>query len=126
MNNSVINTKKAPAAIGPYSQGLKVGNFIFTSGQIPIDPKTSKLVTEDIIKATKQSMENVKAILEAAGSDLSKVVKVVIYVKNLKDFTKINEVYGEYFIDNKPARSCVEVSNLPKDALIEIEAIATL
>ena len=126
MNDSVINTKNAPAAIGPYSQGLKVGNLIFTSGQIPIDPKTSELVTEDIIKATKQSMENIKAILEAAGSDLSKVVKIVIYVKDLKDFSKINEVYGEYFTDNKPARSCVEVSNLPKDALIEIEAIATL
>ena len=126
MNNSVINTKNAPAAIGPYSQGLKVGNFIFTSGQIPIDPNTSKLVTEDIVKATRQSMENVKAILEAAGSNFSKVVKVVIYVKDLKDFSKINEVYGEYFTDNKPARSCVEVSNLPKDALIEIEAIATL
>lgn len=126
MNNSVISTKNAPAAIGPYSQGLKVGNLIFTSGQIPIDPKTSKLVTGDIIRATKQSMDNIKAILEAAGSDLSKVVKIVIYVKDLKDFSKINEVYGEYFTDNKPARSCVEVSNLPKDALIEIEAIATL
>lgn len=125
MNKVIISTKNAPSAIGPYSQGIKVGDMIFTSGQIPVNPATGEIVTE-IKAATKQSLENVKAILEEAGSSLDKVVKVVVFIKDMNDFAAVNEVYGEYFSDNKPARSCVEVARLPKDCLIEIEAIATL
>ena len=121
----VIKTKNAPEAIGPYSQGQKVGNLVFTSGQIPIDPATGVLKTE-IKEATKQSLENVKGILEAAGSSMEKAIKVVIYIKDMKDFSKVNEVYGEYFTNNPPARSCVEVAKLPLDALIEIEAIGEI
>lgn len=125
MNKVIISTKNAPSAIGPYSQGIKVGDMIFTSGQIPVNPATGEIVTE-IKAATKQSLENVKAILEEAGSNLDKVVKVVVFIKDMNDFAVVNEVYGEYFSDNKPARSCVEVARLPKDCLIEIEAIATV
>lgn len=123
MDKVIISTKNAPSAIGPYSQGIKVGDMIFTSGQIPVNPVTGEIVTE-IKAATKQSLENVKAILEEAGSSLDKVVKVVVFIKDMNDFAAVNEVYGEYFSDNKPARSCVEVARLPKDCLIEIEAIA--
>lgn len=123
MKSEIISTEKAPKAIGPYSQGKRVGNLIFTSGQIPINPETGVLVTE-IKEATKQSIENVKAILEEAGSSLSNVIKTVVYIKNMDDFSLVNEVYGEYFAESLPARSCVEVARLPKDAVIEIEAIA--
>lgn len=126
MEINYINTKKAPAAIGPYSQGIIAGNLVFTSGQLPIDPSTGELVTDDIKLATKVSLENVKAILEEAGSSIEKVIKVTVYVTNMDDFSKINEVYAEYFTKHKPARSLVEVSQLPKSGLIEIEAIATL
>ncbi|MEO2508070.1 RidA family protein [Clostridium paraputrificum] len=125
MNKEVIFTEKAPKAIGPYSQAQKVGNLLFTSGQIPLNPSTGELVTE-IKAATKQSLENVKAILEAAGTSLENVVKTVVYIKNMNDFGEVNEVYGEYFKENAPARSCVEVARLPKDALVEIEAIAII
>ena len=117
-------TDKAPAAIGPYSQGIIVGDFVYTSGQIPINPATGVMET-DIKLATKQSMENVKAILEAAGTSLENVVKTSIFLKDLNDFAAVNEVYGTYFTENPPARSCVQVAKLPKDAVIEIEAIAT-
>lgn len=123
---NVISTDKAPAAIGPYSQGMKAGNFVFTSGQLPVDMNTGNLVTDDIKKATAASLENVKAVLDAAGASLENVVKVVIFIKDMNDFAAMNEVYGQYFSDNKPARSCVEVARLPKDALIEIEAIAVV
>ena len=122
MNKEVIFTEKAPKAIGPYSQAQKVGDLLFTSGQIPLNPSTGELVTE-IKAATKQSLENVKAILEAAGTSLENVVKTVVYIKDMNDF---GEVYGEYFKENAPARSCVEVARLPKDALVEIEAIAII
>ena len=125
MNKEVIFTEKAPKAIGPYSQAQKVGDLLFTSGQIPLNPSTGELVTE-IKAATKQSLENVKAILEASGTSLNNVVKTVVFVKNMDDFKIVNEVYGTYFNENKPARSCVEVSKLPMDAVIEIEAIATV
>ncbi|MDY4252769.1 MULTISPECIES: RidA family protein [unclassified Clostridium] len=125
MKKEIISTSNAPSAIGPYSQGIKIGDMIFTSGQIPVNPSTGEVVTE-IKEATKQSLENVKAILEAAGSSLEKVVKVVVFIKDMNDFAQVNEVYGEYFIENPPARSCVEVARLPKDCVIEIEAIATL
>lgn len=123
MTKEVINTNNAPKAIGPYSQGVIVGDFVYTSGQIPLNPVTGELVT-DIKLATKQSMENIKAILEEAGTSLNNVVKTSIFLKDLNDFEAVNEVYGTYFIENKPARSCVQVAKLPKDAVIEIEAIA--
>ncbi|MFR3910380.1 MAG: RidA family protein [Clostridium paraputrificum] len=125
MNKEVIFTEKAPKAIGPYSQAQKVGDLLFTSGQIPLNPSTGELVTE-IKAATKQSLENVKAILEAAGTSLENVVKTVVYIKDMNDFGEVNEVYGGYFKENAPARSCVEVARLPKDALVEIEAIAII
>lgn len=125
MNKEVIFTEKAPKAIGPYSQAQKVGDLLFTSGQIPLNPSTGELVTE-IKAATKQSLENVKAILEATGTSLENVVKTVVYIKDMNDFGEVNEVYGEYFKENAPARSCVEVARLPKDALVEIEAIAII
>ncbi|MBS4957380.1 MAG: RidA family protein [Clostridium sp.] len=124
MEKEVINTKNAPGAIGPYSQGIIVGDFVYTSGQIPINPATGVMET-DIKSATKQSMENVKAILEAAGTSLEKVIKTSIFLKDLNDFAVVNEIYGTYFSENPPARSCVQVAKLPKDAVIEIEAIAT-
>lgn len=124
MEKEIVYTDNAPQAIGPYVQAQVVGDFVFTSGQIPLVPATGELVTE-IKAATKQSLENVKAILEEAGSSLDKVVKTVVFIKNMDDFALVNEVYGQYFVNNKPARSCVEVARLPKDALIEIEAIAT-
>ena len=123
MKREVIQTNNAPGAIGPYSQGVIVGDFVYTSGQIPLNPVTGELVT-DIKLATKQSMENIKAILEEAGTSLNNVVKTSIFLKDLNDFEAVNEVYGTYFIENKPARSCVQVAKLPKDAVIEIEAIA--
>ena len=123
MEKEVINTKNAPGAIGPYSQGIIVGDFVYTSGQIPINPATGVMET-DIKSATKQSMENVKAILEAAGTSLEKVIKTSIFLKDLNDFAVVNEIYGTYFSENPPARSCVQVAKLPKDAVIEIEAIA--
>ncbi|CAM2077371.1 MAG: RidA family protein [Clostridium sp.] len=124
MKREVINTKNAPGAIGPYSQGIIVGDFVYTSGQLPINPATGVLET-DIKVATKQSMENVKAILEEAGTSLENVVKTSIFLKDLNDFAAVNEVYGTYFTENPPARSCVQVAKLPKDAVIEIEVIAT-
>ena len=118
-----IKTENAPAAIGPYSQGIEFDNLIFTSGQIPANPKTGELKTE-ITEATKQCLENVKAILEEAGSSLERVLKVTIFIKNMDDFSKVNEVYGQYFIEHKPARSCIAVKDLPKNSIVEIEAIA--
>ncbi|WP_162630432.1 RidA family protein [Hathewaya limosa] len=124
MMKQVISTEKAPKAIGPYSQGIQIKDLIFTSGQLPIDPATGEMESKDIKKATKLSMENVKAILEKQNSSLDKVVKVTIFVKDMNMFGDVNEVYGEYFKENAPARSCVQVAKLPKDGLIEIEAIA--
>lgn len=123
MIREVINTKKAPEAIGPYSHGNKIGNLVFTSGQLPINPETKELVTE-VKAATRQSLENVKAILEEVGSTMDKVVKATVFVKDLGQFADINEVYSEYFGQNSPARSCVQVAKLPMDAVIEIEVIA--
>lgn len=126
MDKIVVSTDKAPAAIGPYSQGMKAGNMIFTSGQLPIVPETGELITSDIKKETRQSLENVKAILKEAGATLEDVVKVTIFISDMGKFGEINEVYGEYFTDHKPARSCVEVVKLPKNGDIEIEAIAII
>jgi 2-iminobutanoate/2-iminopropanoate deaminase len=126
MSISTITTNKAPSAVGPYSQGVKVNSLIFTSGQLPIVPETGELLKDDIKKETRQCLENVKAILREAGATLENVVKVNIYIVNMDEFSSINEVYEEYFNEHKPARSCVEVSRLPKDGNIEIEAIAVL
>ena len=123
MNREVINSVKAPDAIGPYSHCNKVGNFIFTSGQLPLDKETKELKT-DIKEATRQSLENVKGILEEVGSSMDKVVKATVFVKDLGQFGEVNEVYSEYFGQNSPARSCVQVAKLPMDAVIEIEVIA--
>lgn len=123
MELKLLHTEKAPAAVGPYSQAVEVNGFVYTSGQLPADPATGELKTE-IKEATKQSLENVKAILENAGTSMEKVVKVMIFVDDMDDFGAVNEVYGEYFSEHKPARSCVEVAALPKGAIVEIEAIA--
>lgn len=123
MNKQTVSTQNAPAAIGPYSQGVKVGNLIFTSGQLPINPQSGELVA-DIEGATKQSLDNVKAILESAGSSMDKIVKTVVFLRDMNDFVAMNAVYATYFPSNSPARSAVQVARLPKDAILEIEAIA--
>ncbi len=122
----IIATDKAPAAIGPYSQAVKVGNLLFTSGMIPIDPATNTLVEGGIEVQAERALENVKALLEASGTSLDKVIKTVVFIKNMDDFAKVNEIYAKYFTENFPARSCVEVARLPKDVLIEMEAIAEI
>ncbi len=119
-----LYTEKAPEAVGPYSQGVEADKMIFTSGQLPIIPETGELVSDDIKKATLQSLKNVESILESAGSSAEKILKVNIYLKDMNDFAAMNEVYAEFFGEHKPARSCVEVARLPKDGIIEIEAIA--
>lgn len=124
MSNSIINSKNAPAPIGPYSQAVLSGNTLFVSGQIAIDPSTGNLVSGDIVKETKQVMANLRAILEEAGMNFSNVVKASIFVKDLNNFGTINQVYGEYFQSNPPARETVEVSRLPKDVNVEISCIA--
>ena len=120
----IISTDKAPAAIGPYSQAVKVGNLLFTSGMIPIDPATNTLVEGGIEVQAEQALTNIKNLLEASGSSTDKVVKTVVFIKDMNDFAKVNEIYAKYFTENFPARSCVEVARLPKDVLIEMEAIA--
>ena len=120
-----VSTTKAPAAIGPYSQAVKVGNLVFTSGQIAIDPATGNVDAEGIEAQTKQVCENLKAVLAEAGSDLTKVVKTTCFLMDISDFAAFNAVYGEYFT-GKPARSCVGGLSLPKGALVEVEVIAEL
>ncbi|KGF03329.1 RidA family protein [Anaerococcus lactolyticus] len=119
----VIQTKKAPAAVGAYSQGIATDNLIFTSGQLPLDPETGELEM-DIRKATKRALENIKAIVEEGGSSIDKIVKCNVFLDDVNDFAAFNEVYEEFFGDHKPARSALEVANIPKGAVIEIEAIA--
>ncbi len=126
MATTPISTNKAPAAVGPYSQGMKAGNIIYTSGQLPIVPETGELLKGDIQKETRLCLENVKAVLEEGNATLKDVVKVSIYITDIKNFPMINEVYEEYFSEHKPARTLVEVSQLPKGGDIEIEAIAIL
>lgn len=123
MTQEVIATTQAPSAIGPYSQGIKVGNWIYTSGQIPLTPEGT-LVTGDIKAQTHQVFKNLKAILAAAGATWNDVVKATVFIANMDDFAQVNEVYGEYFGTHRPARSCVEVARLPKNAGVEIELVA--
>jgi 2-iminobutanoate/2-iminopropanoate deaminase len=118
----IISTEKAPAAIGPYSQGIKAGNYIFTSGQLPLN-QNGELVS-DIEGATRQALDNIKTILESAGSSLDKVVKTVVFLRDMNDFAAMNAVYASFFPNNPPARSAVQAARLPKDAILEIEAIA--
>ncbi len=118
-----IHTENAPAAIGPYSQAVESGNLVFTSGQIPLDPKTGNIVSGGIKEQTKRACENLKAVLEAAGSSLEKAVKTTCFLRSISDFADFNEVYAGYFT-GKPARSCFEVGALPKGALVEIEVVA--
>lgn len=125
MKKEVIHTNLAPEAVGPYNQAIVYNDTIYCSGQIPINPKTNTLVEADITKQTKQVFENIKGLLSAAGSDLSKVVKCNVYLKDINDFGTMNEIYASYFEGcDYPARSAVEVANLPKGALIEIEVVA--
>ena len=119
-----VRTDKAPKAVGPYSQAVVSGNFVFVSGQIPLDPETGKMVEGDIEEKTRRVLENVSAVLESAGLSLKNVVKVTVFITDLSNFEKVNKVYSEFFGDHKPARSFVEVSSLPKGAEIEIEVIA--
>ncbi|MGI6284672.1 2-iminobutanoate/2-iminopropanoate deaminase [Moorella humiferrea] len=123
---NVIATDDAPAAIGPYSQAIKVGNIIFTSGQIPIDPQSGQVVEGGVAVQVTRVIENLQAVLAAAGASLDDVVKTTLYIKDMNDFGTINEVYGRYFTKEPPARSCVEVARLPKDVLVEIEAVAVV
>ena len=122
---NVISTDKAPAAIGPYSQAIEVNGMVYTSGVIPINPTTGELVSGPAELQADQAISNLAALLEAAGTSMANVVKTVVFIKNMDDFGKINEVYAKYFPAPYPARSCVEVARLPKDVAIEIEAIAT-
>jgi 2-iminobutanoate/2-iminopropanoate deaminase len=120
----IISTKDAPQAIGPYSQAVKANGFIFTSGQIAIDPATQQVVAGDVAAQTERVLRNLSEILEAAGSGLGKVVRATVFLKNMNDFAAMNQVYGKYFSSTPPARSTVEVARLPKDVLVEIDAIA--
>jgi len=124
MNKQAIYSDNAPKAIGPYSQAIRVGDLIYTAGQIPLSPTTAELVGTTIEEQTRQVMENLKAVLEAAGSNLDKVVKTTVFLANLADFAKLNAIYGEYFTVTPPARSTVQVAALPRGALVEIECVA--
>lgn len=120
-----VKTTQAPAAIGPYSQGIIAGDKLFTSGQIPIVPETGA-IPETVEEQAAQAFKNLSKIVEAAGSDMSKVIKTVVFIKDMNDFAVINEIYAKYFTEPYPARSCVEVARLPKDVMLEVEAIAEL
>jgi 2-iminobutanoate/2-iminopropanoate deaminase len=124
MKKKVIQTDKAPKAIGPYSQAIQAGNLLFLSGQIPIDPKTGELVKGDIRQQTQRALENIKGLLESQGLRMGDVIKVTIFLKDMGNFNQVNEVYATYFSSSPPARSTVEVAKLPRNTEIEIEAIA--
>ena len=126
MNIEIVNTEKAPAAIGPYSQAVKCGSFIYTSGAIPVDPVTGEVVAGGVAEQTVQVLNNLKEVLAEAGAGLVNVVKTTVFIKDMKDFATINEEYKKFFTGNYPARSCVEVARLPKDVLVEIECIAVI
>ncbi len=126
MMKEIVNSKNAPAPIGPYSQAVKAGNILYVSGQICIDPQTGELVLSDIVEETNRVMQNLKAILEEAGTSFDKVLKTTIFVKDLNNFSTINGVYAEYFTTSAPARETVEVARLPKDVNVEISCIALL
>jgi len=122
---SIVSTARAPAAIGPYSQGIRLGNLLFCSGCIPLDPSTKEIVSGGIEAQTEQVLKNLKAVVEAGGSELGKVVKTTVFLKSMNDFATVNEIYAKFFGNHSPARSAVEVARLPKDVLVEIECIAS-
>jgi len=124
MSNRIIQSKNAPAAIGPYSQAIMAGGLLYTSGQLGLDPETGTL-PESIEEQTKQSLKNIQAILEEAGLQKTDVIKTVVFLKNMSDFAVVNGIYADFFGDHKPARSCVEAAQLPKGGLIEIEVVAS-
>ena len=126
MKHEVIHTNNAPAALGPYSQAIKAGNLLFLSGQVPLDPETMTVVEGGIKEQATRSLTNIKNVLAEAGADFSNVVKTTVFIKDMNEFNDLNEVYAEFFGENKPARSCVEVARLPKDVKVEIKLIAVL
>ena len=126
MSKTVISTTSAPAAIGPYSQGVRMGNLLYTSGQLALDPATGNFVEGGIAEQTRQALTNVKAILNEAGTNMGSVIKTTVFLKDMDDFAAMNAVYAEFFSEPYPARSAVQVAKLPKDGLVEIEVIATL
>jgi len=126
VKKKVIQTEKAPKAIGPYSQAIQAGNFLFLSGQIPLDPKTGELIKGDIGQQARQVLENIKGVLESQKLGMEDVVKVTIFLKDIGNFNEVNEVYATYFPSSPPARSTLEVAKIPRDAAIEIEAIALI
>ena len=124
MKKEIIKTEKAPTAIGPYSQAVRTGRLLFVSGQLGINPESNRLAGNEIEKQSKQSLENLKSILGAAGSSLDKVLKVTVFLKDMNNFSSFNNIYETYFVKEFPSRSCIEVSRLPMDAMVEVEAIA--
>jgi 2-iminobutanoate/2-iminopropanoate deaminase len=126
MSKTIIRTNNAPAAIGPYSQGVVANNFLFTAGQIALNPGTGTVIEGGIKEQTRRALENIKAILETAGATLDEVVKTTVFIKDMNEFAAMNEVYGEFFAEKPPARSTVEVARLPKDVRVEIEVIAVV
>jgi 2-iminobutanoate/2-iminopropanoate deaminase len=124
VRKDVISNSKAPAALGPYSQAIRWGDLIFVSGQIPIDPATSQVVGDDVAAQTERVLQNLAAVLEAAGASLSQVLKTTVYLRDLNDFGKMNEVYARFFSEQPPARATVQVARLPRDVSVEIEAVA--
>jgi len=126
MSLEKVSTKKAPAAVGPYSQAMKAGDFVYVSGQLPMNPETGEMLTGSIKEQTRQSLENAKAILDAAGTCLENVVKTTVFLQDMNDFGDMNSVYAEFFTDHKPARAAVEVAKLPLGADVEIQMVAYL
>lgn len=124
MSKTIISTPHSPAAVGPYSQGTKINGFVFTAGQIPLDPATGKMVTDEITIQTKRALQNLQAVLEAAGSNLQNVLKTTVFLQDMGEFGAMNGVYSQFFGENPPARSAVEVAALPLGARVEIEAVA--
>lgn len=124
--NEVISTENAPGAIGPYSQAIKAGGMVFCSGQIPIDPTTGQFVSDNVAEQTAQVFKNLEAVLRAAGTGLGNVVKTTVFLADMNDFTEMNEVYSQFFSENKPARATVQAARLPRDAKVEIDCIATV
>jgi 2-iminobutanoate/2-iminopropanoate deaminase len=124
MDKKIVSTPKAPAAIGPYSQAIRIGDFLYTSGQISLDPESMEMITGDIEGETEKVLQNIEAILKADGLSLNNIIKTTVYLTDLSEFARMNQVYEKFFADTKPARACVQVAALPKGAKVEIDAIA--